>query len=73
MNRAGHHVSTDLTRAELDVLQLYADGLTPAEVAAKRWVSELTVKGQMKRARRKLGVRLTGHAAVIAMRRGLIR
>lgn len=74
-NRAGHHVRQrrdGLTRAELEVLQLIADGLIDAEVAERRWVSRETVKSHLRHIRTKLGVRRTVHAVAIAMRRGWI-
>lgn len=67
------HVSDDpLTAAEVRILRLIADGNANKEIAAQLNLSEPTVKGQVRSILSKLGVNDRTHAAVVAVRRGII-
>lgn len=62
-----------LTERELEVLLLLGRGRSNAEVAAKLFVSEATVKTHVKRVLAKLELRDRIHAAVFAFDHGLVR
>lgn len=64
--------SVPLTRREIEVLALAADGLSNAEIAERLFVSVETVRSHVAHARAKLGAHSRGHAACEALRRGLI-
>lgn len=68
----GAKASGGLTRRELDVLQLVADGLPNREVADQLHISENTVKNHMRSVHDKLGVRTRTEAVVTAARKGLL-
>jgi DNA-binding NarL/FixJ family response regulator len=61
-----------LTRRELDVLSLLADGDTTREIAQRLSYSERTVKNIVHDVRAKLKGRTRAHAVALASRRGLI-
>jgi DNA-binding NarL/FixJ family response regulator len=61
-----------LTRRELDVLSLLADGDTTREIAQRLSYSERTVKNIVHDVRAKLEGRTRAHAVALASRRGLI-
>ena len=61
-----------LTRRELDVLSLLADGDTTREIAQRMSYSERTVKNIVHDVRAKLEGRTRAHAVALASRRGLI-
>lgn len=61
-----------LTRRELQVLTLVADGLPNREVAQSLHISENTVKNHMRSVHEKLGVRTRTEAVVTAAREGLL-
>ena len=61
-----------LTRRELEVLALVAEGLRNAEVAARLFVSERTVDHHVSAILRKLDVRSRGQAVAAAGRLGLL-
>jgi DNA-binding NarL/FixJ family response regulator len=64
--------SPSLTRVEVDLLRLMADGLTNREIGERfRW-SHATVKKYVQRVLEKLGVSDRTQAAVEAVRRGLL-
>jgi DNA-binding CsgD family transcriptional regulator/tetratricopeptide (TPR) repeat protein len=62
-----------LTRRELDVLALVADGLRNAEIASHLFLSEKTVAHHVSSILRKLGVRSRGQAAAEASRLGIAK
>lgn len=67
-----------LSPVEIAVLQALCDGLTPAQIAAKRFVSSETVKSHCRHIYRKLGLRWTGggtqvRAVVLGLQLGLIQ
>jgi DNA-binding NarL/FixJ family response regulator len=61
-----------LTRRELQVLRLVAEGLPNAQVAKRLWISEPTVKYHLSRTYEKLGVANRTGAARWAERHGLL-
>ena len=60
-----------LSRRELDVLSLIAEGHSTREIAAALWVTEETVKSHVARVLRRLHARTRAHAVAIAYREGL--
>ena len=61
-----------LTRRELEVVALVAEGLHNTEIAARLFLSERTVGHHVSSILRKLGVRTRGQAALEAVRLGLV-
>jgi DNA-binding NarL/FixJ family response regulator len=61
-----------LTVRELEVLEQLQRGLSNQQIATKLFVSIDTVKTHVKRLLQKLGAHDRGHAAVLALKRGLI-
>ena len=69
-----HHLSNvQLTGLEIETLQLFADGKTREEVAAKLGIGRETVKTKSETIRHKLGARSIANAVLLALREGLIR
>lgn len=64
---------TNLSKRELEVLQLVAGGTTNKEVAEALFISENTVKGHLSRILEKMNVRNRQQAVVIAMEKGIIK
>jgi DNA-binding CsgD family transcriptional regulator len=60
-----------LSRRELDVLSLVAEGRSTREIAAALWVTEETVKSHVARVLRRLQARTRAHAVAIAYRERL--
>ena len=69
---ASHAAGEALLPSETRVLRLIADGLSNKEIAARLSITEEAVKGQVKNIRSKLDARDRTHAAVIALRNGII-
>ena len=61
-----------LTKRELEVLELIADGHANQEIARELFVSEETVKSHMRNIFARLQARSRAHAVGIALRHGLI-
>jgi two-component system, NarL family, response regulator len=67
------HVGNEpLSPTEVRALRLIADGNSNKDVAAQLGISEEAVKGQVRNILAKLGARDRTHAAVLAMKRGII-
>jgi two-component system, NarL family, response regulator LiaR len=62
-----------LTRRELEVLELIAEGRSNKRIAFELGISEKTVKAHVGRLLAKLGVTDRTQAALLAVRRGLVR
>jgi len=69
---AEHATDEALTAAEVRVVRLIAEGSANKEIAAQLAISEDTVKGQVRNILSKLGAKDRTHAAMIALRRGII-
>jgi DNA-binding NarL/FixJ family response regulator len=61
-----------LTRRELAVLQLLAEGLTQRDIARELFISPKTVASHIQRILGKLGVHSRAHAVALAHREGLV-
>ena len=70
---AEHATDEALTPAEVQVLYLIAEGKANKEIASRLSTSEATVKGQIHNILAKLDARDRTHAAMIGLRRGIIR
>jgi DNA-binding NarL/FixJ family response regulator len=69
---AEHGTDDALTPGEIRVLRLIAQGHANKEIAAKLSTSEGTIKGQIRSILSKLGANDRTHAAMIALKRGII-
>jgi len=69
---AGAEPTATLTKRELDVLRLVAEGLTNKEIGARLFVSADTINGHLDSVYHKLGVSDRAHAVAVALRRGLV-
>jgi DNA-binding NarL/FixJ family response regulator len=69
---AEHATDDALTPAEVRVLRLIAEGNANKEIAAQLYISEETVKGQVRNILSKLGANDRTHAAMIGVKRGII-
>jgi DNA-binding NarL/FixJ family response regulator len=68
----GERASPLLSKREQAVLRLIADGLPNKQIATAMSIGERTVKSHVASAMNKLGVDNRAHAAVAAIRRGLL-
>ena len=69
---AEHATDEALTPGEIRILRLIAEGHANKEIAAKLSLTEGTVKGQIRNILSKLGAKDRTHAALIALKRGII-
>jgi DNA-binding NarL/FixJ family response regulator len=65
-------ISSKLTKRELEVLALLAEGLTQADIASKLFISQKTVGSHIERILSKLGVRSRTQAVALALRQDLV-
>ncbi len=70
---AEHAADEALTPAEVEVLQRIAGGNANKQIAAQLSITEETVKGRVKNILAKLGANDRTHAAMIGVKRGIIR
>jgi DNA-binding NarL/FixJ family response regulator len=70
---AEHATDEALTAAEVRVLSLITEGKANKEIAQRLSTSEATIKGQVRNILAKLGARDRTHAAMIALKRGIIQ
>lgn len=66
------HAAARLSDRELDVVRLVAQGLSSAEIAARRYLSETTVKSHIARILAKLDLRDRVQIAVHAYEHGIV-
>jgi NarL family two-component system response regulator LiaR len=64
---------TELSERELEVLKLIADGMSNAQMAARLFLSEKTIKGHVSNILSKLHLADRTQAAVYAWREGIVR
>ena len=69
---AGQPAPPPLTRRELEVLHLLADGISNKEIAARLGMAAKTTMHHASKIYRKLGVRGRGEAAAWARRAGIV-
>jgi DNA-binding NarL/FixJ family response regulator len=69
---AEHATDDALTKTEIRVLRLIAEGNANKAIAAQLSTSEDTVKGQVRNILSKLGAKDRTHAAMIGLKRGII-
>lgn len=62
----------NLTMREKEILRLVCDGLTNARIATKLTVSRETIKSELKRIFRKIGVANRTQAAVLLVKQGWV-
>lgn len=65
-------ISTDLTKRELQVLELLAEGLFNKEIAERLFISEKTVKNHVSNIFKKIGVADRTQAAVYAIKQNIV-
>ena len=69
---AEHATDDAVTPAEISILKLIAEGKANKQIAARLSITEETVKGRVKNILSKLGANDRTHAAMIALKRGII-
>ena len=69
---SGHGQTEMLTAREREILQLLADGMSNADVAAKLFISQETVKSHVRHILTKLEADTRTHAVAIALRDSII-
>jgi DNA-binding NarL/FixJ family response regulator len=69
---ANHATDDELTRREIDVLRLIADGNGNKQIADQLSIGEATVKSHVTNILSKLGANDRAHAVTIGLRRGII-
>ena len=69
---AGQGQADMLTAREREILQLLADGMSNADVAAKLFISQETVKSHVRHILAKLEADTRTHAVAIALRDAMI-
>ena len=69
---AEHATDDALSAAEISVLKLIAEGNANKQIATQLSITEETVKGRVKNILSKLGANDRTHAAMIALKRGII-
>src|SRR5437899_3487312 len=69
----GKSTTSDLSEREIEVLQLVAEGLPPADVARQLVISPKTVSSHVQRILTKLNVHTRAQAVAVAYEAGLIR
>jgi DNA-binding CsgD family transcriptional regulator len=65
-------VNNELSKREIEVLKLVAEGMSNKDICAQFWLSPNTVGRHMKNIFRKLGVKNRTQAALWAWRNGLM-
>jgi PAS domain S-box-containing protein len=68
----GSYGTPELTRRELEILQLMADGLENPQISEHLFISRETVKSHVRRLLQKLRARSRTQAVALALRRGII-
>jgi LuxR family transcriptional regulator len=68
----GDEAEATLTAAEVEALQLQADGMRLKQIAAQIGISESAVKARLNNAKRKLGAKTLSQAASIAAARRIL-
>jgi DNA-binding NarL/FixJ family response regulator len=68
----GRFTSDTLTRREMEVLGLLAQGLSNKEIAGVMWVSDRTVERHITSVYRKIGVARRSEATAFALRNGVV-
>ena len=72
-NVEDHHLFSDLTDRELEVLRLIANGMTNNQIAECLVISENTVKGHVSNILSKLHLADRTQVAVYAWERGIVQ
>ena len=63
----------ELTKRQVQILQLLADGITTEEIPLKLGLSWYTIRAHIRYARSRLKARSIAHAIAIAFRKGIIK